>query len=29
MANVMLKVLHLVGLDDVPQFGDSTQPFAL
>jgi hypothetical protein len=29
MANVMLKVLHMVGLDDVPQFGDSTQPFAL
>jgi hypothetical protein len=29
MANVMLSVMHMVGLDDVPQFGDSTRPFAL
>ena len=24
MANVMLSAMHMVGLDDVPQFGDST-----
>ncbi len=29
MANVMLSALHMTGLDDVSQFGDSTGAFAL
>ncbi len=29
MANVMLSALHMAGLDDVSQFGDSTGAFAL
>jgi Protein of unknown function (DUF1552) len=29
MANVMLSVMHAVGLDEVTQFGDSTAPFSL
>ncbi|MGE0814202.1 MAG: DUF1552 domain-containing protein [Vicinamibacterales bacterium] len=29
MANVMLSVLHMVGLDEVAQFGDSTGTFPL
>lgn len=27
MANVMLTMLHIMGLDDLQQFGDSTEPF--
>ncbi len=29
MANVMLSVLQMVGIDDMPQFGDSTGAFSL
>jgi hypothetical protein len=29
MANVFLTLLHNLGLDDVPSFGDSTGEFAL
>jgi hypothetical protein len=29
MANVMLTLLHQLGLDDVQSFGDSTGAFAL
>ena len=29
MANVMLSVLQMVGIDDMPQFGDSTGTFSL
>jgi uncharacterized protein DUF1552 len=29
MASVMLSVLHKLGVDDMPQFGDSTGPFDL
>ena len=29
MANVLLSAMHMVGLDDVKQFGDSTGTFAL
>ena len=29
MANVMLSALHMAGLDDLTQFGDSTAPFSL
>ena len=29
MANVMLALLHRLGLDDLPQFGDSTGEFAV
>ena len=29
MANVMLSMLHTLGLDDVKSFGDSTAPFDL
>jgi hypothetical protein len=29
MANVMLSLLHRLGLDDLQQFGDSTAPFSL
>jgi hypothetical protein len=29
MANVMLSVLQMVGIDDMPQFGDSTSAFSL
>jgi hypothetical protein len=29
MANVMLSVLHKLGVDDMPQFGDSTAEFDL
>ena len=29
MANVMLSLMHKLGLDDNAAFGDSTQPFAL
>jgi hypothetical protein len=29
MANVLLTAMHMVGLTDVQQFGDSTAPFAL
>ena len=29
MANVMLSLLHGLGLDDVESFGDSTEPFSL
>jgi hypothetical protein len=29
MANVMLTLLHKVGMTDIPQFGDSTAPFSL
>ncbi len=29
MANVLLSAMHMVGLDDVPQFGDSTGKFSL
>src|SRR5262249_39992441 len=29
MANVMLSVLHAIGVRDVPQFGDSTGAFDL
>ena len=29
MANVLLSAMHMVGLDDVPQFGDSTGMFSL
>jgi hypothetical protein len=29
MANAMLSLLHTLGLDDVPSFGDSTSPFLL
>ena len=29
MANVMLTLLHRLGLDDLPQFGDSTGEFAV
>jgi Protein of unknown function (DUF1552) len=29
MANVMLSVLHALGVNDVTQFGDSTSPFDL
>jgi len=29
MANVMLSLLHGLGLDDVERFGDSTEPFKL
>ncbi|MEZ5419943.1 MAG: hypothetical protein R2708_21725 [Vicinamibacterales bacterium] len=28
MANVMLSVMHMVGLTDVEQFGDSTAAFS-
>jgi hypothetical protein len=29
MANVMLSAMHMIGLDDIEQFGDSTGTFAL
>jgi hypothetical protein len=29
MANPMLTALHLLGMDDVKSFGDSTGEFAL
>ena len=29
MANVLLRTLHMSGLDDMAQFGDSTGPFSL
>jgi hypothetical protein len=29
MANVMLSLMHRLGLDDVPEFGDSTGDFSL
>jgi hypothetical protein len=29
MANVMLTLMHKVGLNDIEQFGDSTGTFAL
>ena len=29
MANVMLSAMHMVGLDDIEQFGDSTGAFDL
>jgi hypothetical protein len=29
MANVMLSMLHILGLDDIDGFGDSTAPFEL
>ncbi len=29
MANVLLSTLHMAGLDDMTQFGDSTAPFSL
>ncbi|MGI9626156.1 MAG: DUF1552 domain-containing protein, partial [Longimicrobiales bacterium] len=29
MANVMLSLLHGLGMDDVKSFGDSTAPFSL
>ncbi len=29
MANVLLSTLHMAGLDDMTQFGDSTGPFSL
>jgi hypothetical protein len=29
MANVMLSLLHKLGLEDLESFGDSTEPFAL
>ncbi len=29
MANVMLGLMHAIGLDDIGQFGDSTRPFGL
>ena len=29
MANVMLTLLHTLGVDDLDSFGDSTRPFAL
>jgi len=29
MANVMLSLMHALGLDDVLSFGDSTGPFSL
>jgi hypothetical protein len=29
MANVMLSAMHMIGLDDVTQFGDSTETFTL
>ena len=29
MANVMLSVLQMVGIDDMAQFGDSTAAFSL
>jgi len=29
MANVMLTLLHKLGVDDLPSFGDSTGEFAL
>ena len=29
MANVMLSAMHMIGLDDIQQFGDSTGTFAL
>jgi hypothetical protein len=29
MANVMLSLLHKLGLDDMKSFGDSTGEFAL
>jgi len=29
MANVMLDLMHKIGLDDVEGFGDSTGPFSL
>ncbi len=29
MANAMLSVLHTLGLDDMKQFGDSTDALAL
>jgi len=29
VANVMLSVLHKLGLDDMPSFGDSTGEFDL
>jgi hypothetical protein len=29
MANVMLSLMHKLGLDDVKSFGDSTNEFSL
>ena len=29
MANAMLSMLHILGLDDVKEFGDSTGPMDL
>ena len=29
MANVMLSAMHMIGLDDIAQFGDSTGAFDL
>jgi hypothetical protein len=29
MANVMLSAMHMIGLDDIEQFGDSTGRFSL
>ena len=29
MANVMLSLMHKLGMDDVTEFGDSTEPFSL
>lgn len=29
MANVMLTLMHKLGLDDIERFGDSTEPFSL
>ena len=29
MANVMLSLMHGLGLDDIESFGDSTEPYSL
>ncbi|MDA0327933.1 MAG: DUF1552 domain-containing protein [Gemmatimonadetes bacterium] len=29
MANVLLSAMHMLGMDDVESFGDSTEPFSL
>jgi hypothetical protein len=29
MANVMLDLIHRLGIDDIEQFGDSTGEFSL
>jgi len=29
MANVMLTLMHMLGLDDVSSLGNSTEPFSL